>query len=146
MIQRCSASHYLLLYRIHYLDFTWHAYHRRLPNCGVENVIAQGLKQNPFHFYLSKFLPECLSLSYTFPPVLLFFQSISRLCPQLVVLQDFADLFASFAVISILLLVFPPALWKWTLSSALWSSALREKNSLPMINCARNNLHNMLQG
>lgn len=75
---------------------------RTLPKTTVENVTAQGFKHS--FFYLTKFLPEFLSLRYTFPPLLLFLQCVSRLCPQFVVLQNFAKLFASFAIFLITLL------------------------------------------
>lgn len=104
------------------IAFSLKSYNSRTENV-TETLIVWHIS---LHIYLTKFLPELFSLSYAFPPVLLLFQSISRLRPQLVILQDFADLFASLFAVSILI-IFLSTLWKGTLSSALWSSALREK-------------------
>lgn len=98
--------------------------------------------------YLSEFLPEFLPLSYAFPPILFLLQSVPGLCPQLVVLQDFADFFAAFAVVSVLLLViFLAALWKLNSRFSSLISSPPEKNKiLSMINSALNNLQKMLRG
>lgn len=99
-------------------------------------------------FYLSQFLPEFLPLSYAFPPLLFLLQSVPGLCPQLVVLQDFADFFAAFAVVSVLLLViFLAALWKLNSRfSSLIFSPQGKNEILSMINSALNNLQKMLRG